>query len=298
MNKYIKTLDFKVYSTHMWDENLRMIHDIYTQFEALAIPTVSSSRIKAYRDVFTSLDEAKNHKRQFTQSLAEKVLHTFVEFAQLQTILKAARTSNQQEAWKNQLRKLVSGSGFPTRESKHSAARDYQFECLVAAVSELSGYTIRFDEPDVLVERDNRLFGIAAKRITSHRKIESNCRKGVRQILKSGIPGIIALDISFALYPNQCINTNDLRGSLRFVEAAANTFVADYHKRLEAICRDQLVLGVLVNVQLPVLNFGHEAGPQLASAIRWTIDPFCNHDDRLLRWILQFAHDCQLGLLG
>lgn len=296
--KYIKTLDFEVFSTRMWDDNLRTIDDIYSQFEALGIPTIGSSRIKAYRDVFISLDEAKNHKRQFAQSLAEKVLHTFVEFGQLQTILKAVRISTQQEAWRSQLRKLISGSGFPTPESKHSAARDFQFECFVAAVSELSGYSIRFNEPDVLVERDNHLFGIAAKRITSPRKIESNCRKAVRQILQSRLPGIVALDISYALYPNQCINTNDLQGGLRFVEGATNTFIVTYHKKLEAICREQLVLGVLAHLQLPVLNFGHEEGPQLASAIRWTIDPFCSHDGQQLRWILQFAQDCQSGLLG
>jgi hypothetical protein len=298
MMKYIKTLDFEVYSTRMWADNLRAIDDIYNQFEALGVPTVGSSRIRAYRDVLISLDEAKNHRRQFTQSLAEKALHTFAEFGQLQTILKAARISTQQGVWQSQLRKLVSGPGFPRPESKHSAARDFQFECFVAAVSELSGYSIRFNEPDVLVERDNHLFGIAVKRITSPRKIESNCRKGVRQILKSGFPGIIALDISYALYPHQCINTNDLQGALRFVEGATNTFIATYHKRLEAMCREPHVLGVLAHLQLPVLNFGHAEGPQLASAIRWTIDPFCSQKDQPLRWILQFAQDCQSRLLG
>lgn len=275
-----------------------MIQDVYAQFETLGIPTVGSSRIKAYRDVFISLDRARQRKGQLTQKLAEKVLHTIVEFAQLQTILKAARTSNEQESWQCQLRKLISGPGFSTKESKHSAARDFQFECLVAAISELSTYFIQFNEPDVLVKKNNKVFGIAAKRIQSLRKVEANCRKGAQQVIKSGIPGVIALDLSFALYPNQCINTNALEGALRFVEIAANKFVADHYKKLETLCRDQMVLGVLVNLQLPVLNFGHEAGPQLATAVRWTLVPFCSSGDERLGWILQFADSCRLGILG
>jgi hypothetical protein len=186
----------------------------------------------------------------------------------------------------------------PSDGPQQSSARDFQFESFVAAVAELSGYRIRFDEPDMVVQNDICTFGIAAKRPRSSRTIEKNCRKAVRQIQQSGIPGIVALDVSLALYPKKCINTNALAGALTSVEVAVNRFVTERYNMLYDICAGDHVLGVLASLHLPVLNFGHAVGPQLATAIRWTVVPFCAPSDKRLGWILQFAQVSELGLFG
>jgi hypothetical protein len=295
---HISTIDVERFTENTFDDNLREMQDVYTQFEQLGIPTVPSSRINSYRRAFESLRCAVDDERRPDLSLAELMLHTTVELAQLKTIIKAAITSLDRTAWEAQLRRLISGANIPTVGSKHSPAHDFQFESFIAAVSELSGYKVSFSEPDVVVGTDNCTFGIAVKRPHSLRRIQKNCRKAASQIRQSGLPGIIAIDVSFALYPNQCINTNDLTGSLVFVQAAVNNFVANYSDTFYDACRNDRVLGVLVCLQLPVLNFGHATAPQLATAVRWLLAPYCEHGDERLKWIVEFAADCELGLFG
>ena len=295
---YIKTVDIERCNTTAFDDNLREIQDVYAQFEQLGIPTVSSSRINTYRDAFESLRQASKEKRRPDLSLATLMLHTMVEFAQLRTIVKAAMASPERISLNDQLGRLISGTSVPTPLYKHSPAHDFQFESFLGAVAELSGYKVNFAEPDIIVQCDTYTFGIAAKRPRSKRAVEKNCRKAASQIRQSGLPGIIALEMSFALYPNQCINTNDLAGSLAFIQAAANKFVGDYYHTFRKVCRDDSVLGVFVCLQLPVLNFGHPVAPQLATAVRWLLAPYCEPHDERLRWILEFAAKCELGLFG
>jgi hypothetical protein len=294
----IETLDIERFTYNSFDENLREIQEVYKQFGRLGIPTVPSSRINSYRAAFESLKRAEEEKRRPELSLAEMMLHATVELAQLKTIIKAATAATERAIWDEQLRRLVSGMSIPTPGSKHSPAHDFQFETYIAAVAELSGYKVSFAEPDVVVRKGTRIFGIAAKRPRSKRRIEKNCRKAANQIRQSGLPGIVALDVSFALYPNQCVNTNDLSGGLRFVQAAVNNFVKSYYHDLADACRDAGALGVLACLQLPVLNYGHDPTPQLASVVRWLLAPYCEPDDERLRWIIEFAGDCELGLFG
>jgi len=294
----IRTIDLERFTTNTFDENLREMQDVYAQFEQLGIPTISSSRINSYRSAFEALKRAVDEERRPDLPLAELMLHTTVELAQLKTIVKAAATSTTRAAWDAQLRRLISGSNIPTVGAKHSPAHDFQIESFIAAVAELSGYKVIFNEPDVVVRDDNYAFGIAVKRPHSLRRIQKNCRKAASQIRQSGLPGIIAIDVSFALYPNQCINTSDLTGSLVFVQAAVNNFVSNYSDTFRDACKDDSVLGVLVCLQLPVLNFGHPTAPQLATAVRWLLAPYCELDDERLRWIIEFAARCELGLFG
>lgn len=293
----IETLDIERFSTNTFEQNLRDIHEVYAQFAQLGLATVSSSRINTYRGAFESLKRAKEQGR-LNLPLAVQVLHTLVEFAQLKTIVKAAVASLDRAAWDKQLRRLISGAGSPTPKSKHSPAHDFQFESYVAAVVELSGFSIRFAEPDVVVQNGANSFGIAAKRPSSKRKIEKHCRKAANQISRSGLPGIVALDVSSALYPDQCVNTNDLAGALTFVQVAANDFVSKNYHMLRDACIDDGVLGILVCLQLPMLNFGHPVAPQLGTTVRWLLVPCCDPGDERLRWILRFAEQCELGLFG
>lgn len=293
----IETVDIERATTSSFEDDLREIQEVYAQFSRLGVSTVPSSRINAYRDAFESLKRAKDERR-LDHPLAVRVLQTLMEFAQLKTIIKAAMASPNRAAWEEQLRKLVSGPSAHVAGSKHSPAHNFQFESFVAAVCELSGYEIGFAEPDVVVRDDSCAFGIAAKRPSSKRRIEKNCRKAANQIIRSGLPGLIALDITPSVYPDQCINTNDLAGATLFVQSAVNNFTADNHRMFCDVCSDDAVIGVLVCLHLPVLNFGHPEGPQLAKAIRWLLVPCCDPDDERLRWIYKFAEKCELGLFG
>ena len=295
---YISRFDIQRCNLNTWDANLRDIREIYVGFEALGIPTVNASRIGAYRDAFQSFSDAHQEQRKLDLSLAIRILNTMVEFRQLQTILRAATASQNRDMWRERLRQLISGAEFSTHESNTASPRDFQFESYIGAVCELSGYSVRFDEPDIVVTDNFQVFGIAAKRPRNERKLQANCKKAVRQIRNSGISGLIAIDLSFALQADQCINTIDLRGATLFVEEIANGFIRDNHTRLQDICRDKCVLGALIHVQMPVINFGHPDGPQLATAIRWTVAPFTESQVEGFFWATEFSRRCDLGLFG
>jgi hypothetical protein len=296
---YLETIDIRRNPLRSWDDNLRLIDEIYSEFQNLDIATLGASRIRAYRDAFLALMTAAKHKSHRQQAVAENVLQTLVEFQRLRVIIEATRTSVQREAWQERLRQLVSGSAFPRQEeSDSSAARDFQFESYVAAVCELSGYGISFSEPDVIVRDQDCCFGIAAKRPRSSRTIDRNCRKATAQIKRSKLPGMVALDLSTALYPNQCINTNDLDGVILFVETAANHFIACHYDRLKYLCRDDSVFAVLVSLQLPALNLGNLLGPQVVTGTRWVLAPMCEPQDARRGWIFDFTLKAELGLFG
>ena len=200
--------------------------------------------------------------------------------------------------WNARLCQLVSGAEFSTLESNTASARDFQFESFIGAVCELSGYAVRFDEPDIVVTENDKAFGIAAKRPRNERRIENNCKKAVRQIRNSGMSGLIALDLSFALQADKCVNTNDLRGAQVHVEEVVNGFIHENNARLQQLCRDECVLGVLAHLQMPVINFGYPDGPQLATAIRWTVAPFFESQIDGFFWANEFSRKCEIGLFG
>jgi hypothetical protein len=128
--------------------------------------------------------------------------------------------------------------------------------------------------------------------------LQANCRKAVDQIERSGLPGLVALDLSLALYPSKCINTNDLEGAIFFVEEAVRAFTQANLQWLTAVCRGNQSFGALLTVHLPVLNFGHPGGPQFATAKRWDIMLLCSRDHPGFQWGLDFARRCELGLFG
>lgn len=281
-----------------WDANLRDILAISAEFETLGVPTVSSSRINAYRAAFQSLWDVAHKQRTLDLSLATRVLNTMVEYNQLKTIVKAATASSNRDMWKERLRQLVPGAEFSTGESHSTSARDLQFESFIGAVCELSGYAVRFDEPDIVIADKSQVFGIAAKRPRNEHTILKKFRKGVRQLRISGMAGLIALDVSFALQADQCINTNDLHGGRIFVERVADRFMCDNQTDLQRLCRGERVLGVLIHVQMPLINFGHPDGPQLGTAIRWTIAPFADPGAEGIFWANELCRRCERGLFG
>jgi len=290
--------DIERWNLSPWDETLRQIDSIYAEFESLGIPTVPSSRINAYRHAFQTLWDRAQAKEFLDLSLAVRVLNTLVEFHQLKTILGATKTSKNPDAWQDRLRTLVSGAEFSTGESNAASARDLQFESFVGAVCELSGYSVEFGEPDLVLSDDSQVFVIAAKRPRNYARCEKNFKKGVRQINGSGKPGMVAVDLSFALQADQCINTNDLRGGQVFVEEVANNFARMHQARLRNLSKGGNILGALLHVQMPVINYGHPTGPQLGIATRWTIVPLTDDENYGFLWVSEFCRKTEVGLLG
>ncbi len=290
-------LDVHRYPSWSWDESFQRVDHIYRQFASLGIATVAASRMNAYRRALRDLRGAAVAKRRLTLREGELLIATIVETHQLHVIVRAAVSSRRPEEWRTQLLKLVSGPAHIRRESKHSPAHDFQFEAFVAAIAELSGYSVRFEEPDLVVSEGSEcVLGIAAKRVRSPRRAEARCREAVKQIQSATVPGLVALDLSLALYPGKCVNTNDPEGAVLFAKAVADQFVQRNARWLNRVCSAKDVLGLLVHVQLPALNLAHPVSPQLLTTMRWTLVP-SPADERSSKAVT-FARRCELGLFG
>lgn len=280
-----------------WEENIIEIENIYKEFLALNITTIPASRIKKYLDSFHSIYECSIGKQRFNQNIAYMMLNAIVEFHQFKTIFKAIKNDSSNR-WEKRLSQLVGGSACAVDEKKHSSPRDFQFETFVGAVFKLSGFDVAFDEPDIVVSDNAQCIGIAAKRLRSLKRLEKNCKKASQQIINSGRPGLIAIDISHAIKPGCCINTNDLEGARHMIENIANNFILNHYSKLMSICKNKNILGIMVHALMPVLNYGGNPGPQLATAIRWAIMPCFTDECEGYEWAVNLSKQCEIGLFG
>lgn len=85
---------------------------------------------------------------------------------------------------------LVAGEG-----CQHNPGRDFLFEHYVAAQFKGAGCTVVAGEPDWIANYHGYSFGIAAKRFRI-KSLEKNIKKARDQIKTSGLPGLIAIDVS------------------------------------------------------------------------------------------------------
>jgi hypothetical protein len=290
--------DIERRNSSTWQSIFAELNQAYAAFERLGIPTVSASRLNAYRTTIQSFFHAAAGKRTFDVSLAARLMNACVEVYQLRKIAKAAESSSKREMWQRRLVPLISGAETPKDESSGASARDSQFESFVGAVFELSGFGMEFAEPDLIVSDEHQRFAIAAKRPRNAQAVDKNCKKAIRQIRRSGLPGLIALDLSFALQPNRCINGNDPRAGMVYVDFVANGFIFDNHVRLRELCAEPCVLGILAHVLMPFVNHAGPEGPELTTAIRWTISPHFDSDEEGFDWSNALTAKCEIGLFG
>lgn len=93
---------------------------------------------------------------------------------------------------------------FPNESDASALGRNTQFELYLAAIATRAGCVISSmgeNRPDWLVETVAFRWTIEAKRIRSWDQVQKRIEKGASQIAKSGIGGVIALDISAVCNP-------------------------------------------------------------------------------------------------
>lgn len=94
----------------------------------------------------------------------------------------------------NRLRCAISGKS-EIGEFEVSSARDAQFELLVTALTHHAGILdVSVGEPDIRIKAGSRIFGVAAKRLTSPSKLRKRLRQATAQIRRNDDYGMIALN--------------------------------------------------------------------------------------------------------
>lgn len=97
------------------------------------------------------------------------------------------------------IKKLLGDAVIPRAKQRSAVGRDLQAELLVAATCVKGGMgNVSLDEPDVRAEVEGQQLGIAVKRLKSANRLDDRLRDATRQIERSGLLGVVFMDISLA----------------------------------------------------------------------------------------------------
>jgi len=152
---------------------------------------------------------------------------------------------------------VLSGSHLP--QEADTKARDKQFELYITitALFANSGFPVSLCEPDVQFEHEGKSYGIAAKRISSKRKLAKRVREGIKQLEKSGLRGLLAISADRLLsVPIPRVVAANEEGLDQAGTDLVEEFLNQYSKEIAPNIRPQAILGVAVNLVVPGFMYG------------------------------------------
>lgn len=99
----------------------------------------------------------------------------------------------------SKIKQLLGDAVIPRAQQRFAPGRDLQAELLVAATcvkGEMG--SVSLVDPDVRAELEDQELGIAVKRLKSANRLDDNLRDASKQIERSGLQGVVFIDISLA----------------------------------------------------------------------------------------------------
>jgi hypothetical protein len=149
---------------------------------------------------------------------------------------------------KQRLEQVVRGPD--VKEGRDRSSRNIEFELIVAARLCLGGIETWGAEPDLQFDFRTERVGIAVKRVTSEKitQVESALKKGIDQIHRSGLRGIIAINLEHRLEGVPVTAT--IEQLLAIAEEKFQT-VPMLHRHY---IHDNKVRGILLSSNAPRLN--------------------------------------------
>lgn len=287
------------YSPRSFAEQHKELEGLSALIESLGF-SVKSSRLGSYERLLKSIKQKASYREKLSFSDAMQLIHTSVELNQLRKIFEAASATPSAEIWRRHLEHLLSGT-HPSVIPKYSNSWDYQYEALVAAIVQLSGYKFKFAEPDIIVSLDDCLeLGVAAKRPRNRNGFGRNLRKAGRQISNSGVPGIIAIDCTAMLATDRSINSNDDRNASKLVTAILHQFMDQAQSDIyEARVRGE-AKGLFISLYMPItiVDADWHHAEKMVTGYRWTLIPFTGPEDPWHHRLLTFVERYQRGLFN
>lgn len=118
----------------------------------------------------------------------------------LRSVLKLARLDDA----RHRLRTLLNGSLDPDRRLV-SQAKNLLWELELLSVLEHRGFECELEEPDLKVRSDGEDLAIACKKVYSEKNFSKVMSQGVRQVERSGCPGMVAIQIDDLLHEEAVI---------------------------------------------------------------------------------------------
>lgn len=166
----------------------------------------------------------------------------------LQYVFEQEHARSAHAGFQRLLRRLTDDAVLPQDNRNQSTGRDTQFELFVGAICQAAGFLpVEYpDPPDVACFVEDTAMGVEAKRIKSTTQVKKRIAKAAKQIKQSCMPGVIALDTSVALNPNNDRITAPM---------SDEHFSPLYHEAIRRFCDEHLrqwisggpVIGIVVH---------------------------------------------------
>lgn len=157
--------------------------------------------------------------------------------------------------WVPRAQATMRGGVLRTDDGRQSAARNAQFELVVAALFRAGGFQVHIEEPDLRIEDALGCFVIAAKRLRSRSKLEMRIGEARDQITQSGQRGLIAIDLSCIMNPaDAAMKTEDLHAAQQELAQAAIQVYRNARERARAKLRHDHVFGLLFYRATPIFD--------------------------------------------
>lgn len=117
--------------------------------------------------------------------------------------------------------------------STQSLAKDTEWECLVASLLAAGGLETAFVEPpDIQFSGVGRSIGVACKKIYSLSNARKQISNGLKQIVRSGVPGILALSLDHLATRDEGAYSYFKQGDVAGAQRLAGHVLADIAERL------------------------------------------------------------------
>lgn len=160
-------------------------------------------------------------------------------------------------------------------EKNHSPGRDFQFELFIGAIFRRGGYNVWFEEPDVIVRGDFGDVVVAVKRPRSTDNLPRLFDDADDQIGRSGKLGLIAVDISFLLMPND-LHLPAAADAVRLLNAAVDAFAMDTRDNARRFVQSPSTIGYVIYASMLVVDYER---PQLVVPRACTFGRFIAAED-------------------
>jgi hypothetical protein len=250
--------------------------DLIKFLEANGVRVNPSSRLAQYLKQLTAAMKAD--RVTVPKALDLAIWHrSLIEVDDLNLVARSLSVEPEVEGWKQAVSRALGGGVVRTDEIKHSPARDFQFELIIASMFRRANYTVELAEPDVVVTSETPHIGIAAKRPRSKNGLDEMIHKADKQIAGSGLQGIVALDLSLIVSPNDDhITTTDFQAAFNRVKDIANSFIQRNGAHILSLVNTKHTFGLIAHVGVPIFE---TQTPRLAYGRQWAVSNLCELTD-------------------
>jgi hypothetical protein len=179
-----------------------------------------------------------------------------------------------EEANAEQSLRRIAGNPMDLSSRAQSQGKDHLWE--LELCQWLRGHGLRaslIDPPDVVLDLAGKPFPIACKKIYSHKGVEAQMSKGVRQLRAFEGGGVVALNIDDLLPEDTILNEHDHVAASSVLGHIVATFIEQHRSKLERFVKAGRCDGVLVSAS-SVCDL-EQGGPRfttITDSTLWTLD--------------------------